>query len=59
MCVCVCVRTLDGLIAEHKFRVWVTTLGHMSRHYKENDNKKNSEKTYIAVVVCLLVMLNQ
>ncbi len=29
----------------------------MSRHY--NDNKKNSEKTYIAVVVCLLVMLNQ
>ncbi len=29
----------------------------MSRNY--NDNKKNSEKTYIAVVVCLLVMLNQ
>jgi len=26
MCVCslLCVRTLDGLIAEHKFQVWVT-----------------------------------
>ncbi len=29
----VCVRTLDGLIAEHKFQVWVTMLGHMSRHF--------------------------
>ncbi len=27
-----CVCTLDGLNAEHKFRVWVTILGHMSRH---------------------------
>ncbi len=26
----VCVCTLDGLNAEHKFRVWVTILGHMS-----------------------------
>ncbi len=25
--------TLDGLIAEHKFRVWVTILGHMSLHF--------------------------
>ncbi len=35
---CVCsllwVCTLDGLNAEHKFRVWVTKLGHMSRHFK-------------------------
>ncbi len=29
MCVCVCVH-LDGLNAEHKFRVWVTILGHTS-----------------------------
>ncbi len=36
-CVCVftavCVCTLDGINAEHKFRVWVTILGHMSLHY--------------------------
>ncbi len=32
VCVCslLCVCTLDGLNAEHKFRVWVTILGHMS-----------------------------
>ncbi len=35
VCVCsrltaVCVCTQDGLNAEHKFRVWVTILGHMS-----------------------------
>ncbi len=35
---CVCVFTavcvhLDGLNAEHKFRVWVTILGHMSLHF--------------------------
>ncbi len=29
----VCVH-LDGLNAEHKFRVWVTILGHMSRHFQ-------------------------
>ncbi len=29
--VCVCVH-MDGLNAEHKFRVWVTILGHMSRN---------------------------
>ncbi len=29
----VCVCTLDGLKAEHKFRVWVTILDHMSRHF--------------------------
>ncbi len=28
-----CVCTLDGLNAEHKFRVWVTILSHMSRHF--------------------------
>ncbi len=37
VCVCVCsllcMCTLDGLNAEHKFRVWVTILGHMSRHF--------------------------
>ncbi len=31
--VCVCVCTLDGLYAEHEFRVWVTILGRMSRHF--------------------------
>ncbi len=30
---CVCVCTLDGLNAEHKFRVGVTILGRMSRHF--------------------------
>ncbi len=29
---CVCVCTLYGLNSEHKFRVWVTILGRMSRH---------------------------
>ncbi len=29
----VCVCTLDGLNAEHKFRVWVTILDHISRHF--------------------------
>ncbi len=37
VCVCVysllCVCTLDRLNAEHKFRVWVTILGRMSRHF--------------------------
>ncbi len=38
VCVCVCVFTavrvhLDGLNAEHEFRVWVTILGCMSRHF--------------------------
>ncbi len=34
-CVCslLCVCTLDGSNAEHKFRVWVTILGRMSRHF--------------------------
>ncbi len=29
----VCVCTLDGLNAEHEFRVWVTILSRMSRHF--------------------------
>ncbi len=35
VCVCslLCVCTLDGINAEHKFQVWVTILGHMSRHF--------------------------
>ncbi len=35
VCVCslLCVCTLDGLNAEHKFRVWVTILGRMSLHF--------------------------
>ncbi len=35
-CVCVCVRAcahLNGLNAEHKFRIWVTTLGITSLHF--------------------------
>ncbi len=31
--VCVRVFTLDGLYAEHEFRVWVTILDRMSRHF--------------------------
>ncbi len=35
VCVCslLCVCTLDGLNAEHEFRVWVTILGHTSLHF--------------------------
>ncbi len=35
VCVCslLCVCNLDGINAEHKFRVWVTILGRMSRHF--------------------------
>ncbi len=36
VCVCVCVSVceqLDGLNAEHKFRVWVTISGHTSLHF--------------------------
>ncbi len=40
VCVCVCsllcVCTLDELNAEHKFQVWVTKLGRMSRHFINN-----------------------
>ncbi len=32
----VSVCTLDGLNAEHKFRVWVTILGCMARHFTLN-----------------------
>ncbi len=32
VCSLLCVCTLDGSNAEHKFRVWVTILGRMSRH---------------------------
>ncbi len=34
-CVCslLCVCTLDGINAEHKFQVWVTILGRMPRHF--------------------------
>ncbi len=35
VCVCslLCVCTLGGLIAEHKYWVWVTILGRMSHHH--------------------------
>ncbi len=34
VCSLLCVCTLDGLNAEHEFRVWVTVLGRMSHHLK-------------------------
>ncbi len=37
VCVCVCVH-LDGLNAEHKFRVWVTIIGHTSLHFHFQDD---------------------
>ncbi len=43
VCVCVCVH-LDGLNAEHTFRVWVTILGRMSSHilkYTTNNINNN------------------
>ncbi len=30
VCSLLCVCTLDGLNAEHKFQVWVTILGHVT-----------------------------
>ncbi len=42
----VCVCTLDRLNAEHKFWVWVPTLGRMSRHLK---------KKYIYLINCMLL----
>ncbi len=33
VCSLLCVCTLDGSNAEHKFRVWVTILGRMSLHF--------------------------
>ncbi len=37
VCVCVCSLLwcvhLDGLNADHKFRVWITILGHTSLHF--------------------------
>ncbi len=36
VCSLLCVCTLEGLIAEHKFRVWVTILSRMSRHFHFN-----------------------
>ncbi len=36
-CTTVCVH-LDGLNAEHNFRVWVTMLGHTSLHLKNTHN---------------------
>ncbi len=36
VCSLLCMSTLDGLITEHKLWVWVTILGHMSRHFHFN-----------------------
>ncbi len=56
MCVCVCgvgwgggvftavcVCTLDGLNAEHKFRVWVNILGHMSLSLKKSNHSLDNK----------------
>ncbi len=37
VCSLLCVCILDGLNAEHKFRVWVTILGRMSRQKLPKD----------------------
>ncbi len=54
MCVCVftavCVH-LDGLKAEHKFRVWVTILGHTSLHL--------SFTKFVYVWLCKSCFLNE
>ncbi len=57
--VCVCVFTtvfvhLDGLNAEHKFRVWVTILGHTSLHFTYK-YRLLSEFQY--VLICLRIGL--
>ncbi len=50
VCSLLCVCTLDGLIAEHRFRVWVTILVRISRHFHSHGQKyrqKNSQKSNI------------
>ncbi len=52
MCVftAVCVH-LDGLNAEHKFRVWVTILGHTSLHFHfHNNNVSRAANQYIRMI---------
>ncbi len=56
VCVCslLCVCTMDGLNAEHKFRVWVTILGRMSRHFSLSQNiATNCQKHIFAkIIIC-------
>ncbi len=67
LCVCVftavCVSTLDGWNAEHKFRVWVTILGRMSRHFvfciiKRNKfhDASNTKQNKMAQHLCKIQM---
>ncbi len=48
---CVCVH-LDGLNAEHKFRVWVTILGHTSLQ-----NSNSIQKHFLIDVILKLFIL--
>ncbi len=59
VCSLLCVCALDGINAEHKFRVWVTILGHMSLsvitlgfiHHKQYCTLETDE-----VILCVLTM---
>ncbi len=45
----VCVYTLDGSNAEHKFWVWVTILGRMSRHFHSWD-PESGNRSFIDIL---------
>ncbi len=49
---CVCVCTLDGLKAEHEFRVWVTIPGRMSRHFHFHFHFDN------AICICAVILIS-
>ncbi len=51
--------TLKGLIAEHKFRVWVTMLGRMSCHFHFFLNIKYTFVTFnILIFITIYVYLS-
>ncbi len=61
VCVCVftavCVCTLDGLNAEHKFRVCHVTFTFSSTIYKKTKNKKKPESFLILIRIFIIVSL--
>ncbi len=45
---------LDGLNAEHKFRVWVTTLGHTSLHFTFINSFMPGRANHFTHILCFL-----
>ncbi len=53
-----CVCTLDGLNAEHEFRVWVTILGCMLRHFHLSQNPWTAVKNFLDHLFSVLLMFS-